>query len=325
MGIAILAVNQVLDSGFAIVLDVLHAANQLTRPTNRQRVSVISSRRGSVQSARGIRIPVDHGLVAPFPSVVIVPGIDFISDVDRCDSEQVESLLKRADVRPVSAYLKKAHAVGTTIAAGCTATLLLAESGLLDGKEATTTWWLSSTFRERYPHVKLRDDLTLIRQGRLLCAGAAMAHINLALAIVGKQFGPNMQDQVSRRLIINEAKRQSPFIDYSCVVNLPKPIRKADAWVRKHLPEPMTVEDVARAAATSPRTLTRHFQQSIGRSPIQFIQHLRVQEAIRLLRSTDESFESIAEKVGYKNTAGLRRIILRETGCLPSQFRRTGE
>ncbi|MEM9646740.1 MAG: helix-turn-helix domain-containing protein, partial [Planctomycetota bacterium] len=142
--------------------------------------------------------------------------------------------------------------------------------------------------------------------------------------VVGQRDGIHVQDQVARQLVIDETTRQSPFVDYRCMVNLPDEVRLAESWIRERLHEPIGVSDIARAAATSPRTLARRFQETVGRTPIQFLQHLRVQEAIRLLRSTQDPFEEIASRVGYKNTAGLRRIMARETGRLPSHYRRMG-
>ena len=101
-------------------------------------------------------------------------------------------------------------------------------------------------------------------------------------------------------------------------------VLKAEAWIRAHINEPIRVETVAAAVALSPRTLARRLHQSTGESPLRFIQRLRVDHAIHLLETSSLSFEEIAAKVGYDEPAGLRRVMRRQTGRTPSDFRGAG-
>ena len=279
-----------------------------------------------MRTARGMSLPVDHVLDAKFAtSTLVIPGIDFLAEATQVDSDFIETFVQKPAVRSVVTWLAGIRSKRTTIAAGCTGTILLAEAGLLDGRSATTTWWLRAAFCERYPEVELRDDLSLTKDANFICAGAVLAHTQLALYVVGLRFGTEVRGKVARRMIIDEASRQSTFINYSEMISLPEVVRKAESWISKNLGNQFSVEDVSSAVSTSSRTLTRKFQESIGRTPLQVIQHLRIQEAIRLLQQSELSFEEISQMVGYNNTAGLRRIMIRETGKRPSQFRRFSE
>ncbi len=99
-------------------------------------------------------------------------------------------------------------------------------------------------------------------------------------------------------------------------------ISRAEAWIRAHLAEPILMEDLAAALALSPRTLTRRFVDATGDTPLHFVQRLRVDHAVHLLETSNLSFDKIAAQVGYAEPAGLRRVLRRETGCSPSDFRR---
>lgn len=320
--ISLLVLNQVSDSSIAILLDVLHTANSIVTEEKYVPTSIVSPIRRRVLTARGMSIAVDQVLDNRFEtSTLVIPGIDFFTETEPVNSGFIDAFVRRPNVKNTVSWLAEAQTTHSTIAAGCTGTILLAEAGLLNGRTATTTWWLRAAFSERYPEVELRDDLSLVRDCNILCAGAVLAHTQLALYIVGLRFGASVRDKVARRMIIDEASRQATFINYSEMVRLPEIVRKAEVWISENLENQFSVEDLASAVSTSPRTLARRFQDSIGRTPLQIIQHIRVQEAIRLLQQTELSFEQISRKVGYNDSAGLRRVMIRETGKRPSQFR----
>ncbi len=326
---AIVPLNGVLDSAFATMADVFHTACALEARAARTTMvgngyETLTVTGKSVRSARGTLISGDRHLSdGKHPPVVVIPGIDVLLDISV--NEAMDALLARRDAQRLVAWLAAMPRAPVVVAAGCTATFLLAEAGLLDGREATTTWWLGPLFRERYPEVVLQERRTVTCADGVACAGAAMAHVNLALFLVSRFRSPALAEQVARQLLLDSGGRQACHIDYSSMNDLPPVIRRAEEWVKNHLAEPITITEIAHAIAVSPRTLARRLMDTVGRSPIKFVQHLRVREAIHLLQNTMLSLEEIALRVGYSNAVSLRRVIIRDTGRRPNQFRRVGE
>jgi transcriptional regulator GlxA family with amidase domain len=176
MRIAVLALDGVFDTGLAVALDALALANSFAARTMGGAphfdVSIVGMWK-TVPSGQGLIVPV--GPVTPDlkPNWVIVPALATGTP------EVLVQALARPDVRRAQAQLLKWHAEGAQIAASCIGTFLLAESGLLDGREATTTWWLAPLFRQRYPKVLLDESRMLVPSDRGVTGGAAMGHLDL--------------------------------------------------------------------------------------------------------------------------------------------------
>ena len=237
------------------------------------------------------------------------------------DLESLFAFLDTTEARTAGRWLRQVRQRGATLAAGCTATFLLAEAGLLDGLQATTSWWAADAFRARYPAVDLQPHMMLTRHDRIVCAGAAMAHMDLSLWVVSAVYGPAVATRVARRLLLDERASQARYMAASHLAHTQPDIVRAEAWIRAHLSQPIRIEDIAAAVALSPRTLARRFVETTGGAPLQFVQRLRVEHAVHLLETSDLPFDEIAARVGYGEPAGLRRILRRETGCSPSDFR----
>ncbi|MGH6755388.1 MAG: DJ-1/PfpI family protein, partial [Bradyrhizobium sp.] len=171
MKIAVLVLDHVFDTGLATVLDALSTANELAGET-RFEVSVVGVR-ARVSSGQGLTVPVVPFTDCPHPDWVIVPAIATKMP------EQLRAALSRGDVADAGLALRNWSASGASIAASCIGTFILAESGLLNGERATTTWWLAPFFRERYPEVQLESDRMIVPSGRFLTAGAALSHIDM--------------------------------------------------------------------------------------------------------------------------------------------------
>ncbi len=273
----------------------------------------------AVITAGGLHIEPDSGIAdLEQADWVVVPGYG-LEGTD--DLSTLLAYLDSTEARAAGAWLRRMRRGGSTLAAGCTATFLLAESGLLDGLQATTSWWAAEAFRERYPAVDLQAHLMLISHHQVVCAGAAMAHMDLALWILSAVYGPAVADQVARKLLLDERLSQSRYMAASHLAKSHPDIARAEAWIRARIAEPIRIEDIAAAVAASPRTLARRFAETTGASPLRFVQKLRVEHAVHLLETSDLSFDQIASRVGYTEPAGLRRILRRETGQNPSEIR----
>src|SRR5690242_13929317 len=146
MRILVLVLDGVFDSGLSVVLDTFETANALGGK-ERYEVSLCGLRR-TVTTHQGLRVPVESlGDAAARPDLVIVPALA-AKTVDT-----IAVALGRSDVAETGDVLRAWSRAGTRIAGACTATFVLAASGILDGGSATTTWWLSPLFRERFPGV----------------------------------------------------------------------------------------------------------------------------------------------------------------------------
>ena len=177
MRVSVLALDKVFDTGLATVLDAFETANELAQlsglSTSRFDVSVVGVRK-HVTTAQGFVVPV-RTAGKRRPDCVVVPAIGFKMP------ETLQRALSRPDIADSTDVLREWAASGATMSAACVGTFVLAESGLLDHHDATTTWWLAPMFRARYPTVRLDESHMLIKSGRVVTAGAALSHVDLAL------------------------------------------------------------------------------------------------------------------------------------------------
>ena len=207
------------------------------------------------------------------------------------------------------------------LAAVCTGTFVLAESGLLDGRTATTSWWLGPFFRTRYPKVDLDDGRMLIRSGDAVTAGAALAHFDLALWLV-RRLSPALAAVTARYLMIDPRSSQAAYAIPDHLTHADAVVERFDRWVRENLSNGFSLNDASRAIGASPRTLARRLRTVLGKSPLSYFQDLRIERAVHLLQTTGESVERIASEVGYSEAVTLRNLLRRRLGRSASQLRR---
>jgi transcriptional regulator GlxA family with amidase domain len=217
--------------------------------------------------------------------------------------------------------LLTAAARGTEIATSCSGVFLLASTGLLDGRRVTTTWWLAPLFRRLHPAVMLDTDALVVRDRGLTTAGAAMAQMDLMLAVVAQYAGAKLADECARYLLLDQRRSQSRYMALGFLAAADPQIAKAEAWARKRLDKAFTVDDVAKAAGLAPRTFARRVKSTTGQSPVRFLQRLRVDAAIELIETTRLPFEEIARRVGYVEPSTLRRLLQRTAGQGPRGLR----
>ena len=217
--------------------------------------------------------------------------------------------------------LTRAHESGATLAASCASTFLLAEVGLLDGRRATTTWWFAPMFRRRYPEVELVSEQMVVADWPIATGGAAMAQMDLMLAIVGRFAGPGLARACANYLLLDERRSQVPFMAITYLAGQEPRIAKAEKWVRNNIARDFAMEELAEAVALAPRTFARRISATCGISPIQFVQRIRLETARYLLETTRLSVEEIARRVGYAEPSTLRRLIRRDTKHSPGHFR----
>jgi len=238
---------------------------------------------------------------------VIVPALN------TARPEQLIPALDRQDVKQATEQLRKWHAEGARIAASCIGTFVVAETGLLDHQEATTTWWLAPLFRQRYPSVRLDETRMLVPSDIGVTAGAAMGHLDLALWLI-RQVSPELAAVVSRYLLADLRSLQAPFIIPNHLAQADPLIQRFERWARDRLKQGFSLRDAAEALATSRRTLQRRCEAVLGKSPLSYFQDLRVERAQSLLHGSDLDIEAIAAEVGYEDGATYRTLIRERLG-----------
>ena len=233
--------------------------------------------------------------------VVVVPAMGTMS------GPATESALDTTSGRSLVRAIRSVDATTTQFAAACTGVFPLAEAGLADGRRATTTWFLASTFRRRFPAVDLDLDSMVVTDGQIITAGAAFAHIDLALALV-RGVSADLARRTARLLVIDERTSQAAFIAYDQLAHDDPLVLAFERHMRAHLSEPFDVGRAAAAIGATRRTLERKTKHTLGLSPLGIVQRLRVERAEHLRRTTDLSLEQIARQIGYANAATLRAL-----------------
>ncbi len=317
--LAIVLLDKVFDSAFAITHDVLRlgvemARKELSVPS--YTLELISVGGGSVVTGSEQRIRVNGNLdSANEADLIIFPGLELF------DGQSMQMYLSKKKTQDTIRWLRTRHQKGSCLAASCTSTFLLAEAGLLDNRLATTSWWLAPEFKKRYPRVQLQLEMMVTQEESLICGGAAMAHLDLALALLMRVAGPSLSDAVAQFLLLDGRDSKARFSISHFLGRNNDETRQAEIWIRQHLEKPMSVAHVAKAVGVSARTLTRRIVEATGFAPNQFIQQIRVGRAIQLLETSNLQFELIAEKIGYADPANLRRLIRKYTGKSPTTIR----
>lgn len=311
MRLTVLALDGVFDTGLSAVLDAFATANELAAVEQpgagpRFEIDLIGMRR-EVRTALGMRVPVKPVSAMGRPDWLVVPAPGTKMP------EQLVAALARRDVSDAMALLRRSHAGGVKIAAACIGTFVLAESGLMDGQEATTTWWLAPLFRQRYPNVRLDSTRMLVPSGDFATAGAAMGHLDLALWLL-TQASPDLASVVARYLLVDARPSQAPYMIPDHLARADPLVERFERWARGRLAEGFSLDAAADALATSTRTLQRRIEAVLGKSPLSYFQDLRVEHALHLLRTSRLDIEAIAAEVGYVDGATLRTLLRRRLG-----------
>jgi transcriptional regulator GlxA family with amidase domain len=261
----------------------------------------------------GLRIVADRALRGVRQSdLVVVPSLGL--DVEG-------GLVRFARVVP---WLRRAHARGAELAGICTGVALLAETGLLDGRPATTHWALAERYRARWPRVDWQEDRFVTQAGRVFCAGGVYAALDLSLHLVERHAGYDVAMQTARALLVETRRTaQSGFsVPARRTDHGDAQIAAAQEWMREHLREALPVDALARRSGMSPRSFARRFRQATGETPLAYLHGLRVEAAKHLLESGAHSLPQIAEAVGYEDVAFFRALFRRRTGVAPAVWRR---
>ncbi|BBD98110.1 GlxA family transcriptional regulator [Sphingobium amiense] len=224
---------------------------------------------------------------------------------------------------PFVEFLRVRHAAGVVLGSVCAGAFLLAETGLLDGRRATTHWDAADTFRQRFPDVKLDTDLLLIDESDILTAGGVMAWTDLCLRLIDRFLGSAVMLDTARSFLCDPPGREqryysnfSPRLDHGDLAVL-----KVQHWLQATGATDARLSRLAEVGGLEERTLLRRFLKATGLTSTDYCQRLRVANAQEMLRSSVLPIDRIAWDVGYADTSSFRKLFTRIVGLTPGEYR----
>lgn len=318
--LGVLALDGMLLSSASAVIDTLLIAQRIAdirMPGQVRLEGELVSARGAteVTSANGLVISGVRPSVPEDLDLLVVPGLMHGSAHDLYE----HATRSAAEV----ACLRERHLRGAASASTCCGTFILAESGALDGRKATTSWWLSAAFRTRYPQVELLADAMVVEDGPVMTSGGGTGVTDLVLRLIARAAGDELAQQTARiRLVDPERQSQAPFISEAMIERPRHSLsEKAERLLNDALHQDLTVGELAARLGTSERSLLRHFRQHYGETPLANIQRRRIERAKALLESTLLSFDEIVGRCGYSDTSSFRKLFKRATSLTPADYR----
>ncbi|WP_405498893.1 GlxA family transcriptional regulator [Nocardia sp. NBC_00511] len=321
MDVAIFVTDGVADFGFTAVLETFNMANallsELEDPPEPWHVRTVALGH-SVRSGHGHLVPtVPLDGISDAIDVMIMPAVGVL------DADGLIELVSSPTNRPFVERISAMQQNGTHLAAACTGTFFLAEAGALDGRQATTSWWLGPVFRRRYPEVEVHEGLILCRASGATTAGAVLSHLDLALSFIAP-VSPTLAELVARYMLVGARVDQGESAIPEVIARADPLVAAFECWVRDRLDEQFSIADAARALGTTTRSLQRATQAELGMPPRDFIDEIRLDRASRLLRTTKMTMDAIAAKVGYLNAGTLRALFRRRRGRSIAEVRAAG-
>jgi len=225
----------------------------------------------------------------------------------------------------VIALLHEAAVRCRRVASVCSGAYVLAAAGLLDDRPATTHWSRTTDFARRFPKVKLQPDRIFTRDGKFWTSAGISAGVDLALAMVGEDFGEGVARRAAQQLVVYH-RRPGGQSQFSALLEMERSDGRFApllAWARERLAEALTVERLAAEAAMSPRNFARAFTAETGLTPAKAVERLRVEAARERVEQGSEPIDTLAERVGFGDPERMRRAFLRAFGQPPQALRRS--
>lgn len=248
--------------------------------------------------------------------IVIVPELAINPNLPAASAHEAEG-----------AWLRACRDAGAMVCSVCSGSMLLAESGILAGAEATTHWAFTDALRRRYPDITVRADRVLVASGpghRIVTAGGAASWSDLLLYLTGRLFGADQAVRLAKiHLLQWHVAGQLPFASLTLATQHDDAVIAAcQEWLADHYREPNPVTALVARSGLPERTFKRRFARATGFAPIQYVQNLRVEEAKQLLETTADPVEDVACAVGYDDGTFFRGLFRRMVGETPAAYRR---
>jgi len=278
---------------------------------------IVSPSAKSFRCGNGIPVSPDVSLAkAERPEIIILPEL-WLAPTDDMSTRYAE----------VKGWIRHCYRGGSTIYTACSGSVLLAATGLLDGRDATSHWGYQDLFRTSFPTVRFNPAPNLVLAdagGRIVTAGGTTSWHDLALHIIARHCSPGEALRISKVYLLKwHDEGQLPFASLiRRQSHADSVVRRAEDWLTEHYHEPHSVAAVVDACGIPERSLKRRFKAATGTTLIAHVQNLRVEEAKRLLETQSLSADEIAAEVGYDNPTFFRRLFKRSTGLTPGAYRK---
>ncbi|GFE75064.1 GlxA family transcriptional regulator [Novosphingobium sp. TCA1] len=256
------------------------------------------------------RVSDSHPEEAGNPAILIVPG-------------RLSGPADAEEAAPYARWLRDRHGQGATLASSCGGAFILAATGLLSGRPATTHWLFADRFRARFPDVRVEPERMVIEDGDIITAGGLMAWTDLGMRIVDRLLGPSVMIETGKFLLIDPSGREQRHYSSFAprLTHGDEPILRVQHWLQQGAGRGVSVSEMAGRAALEERTFLRRFKTATGMRPVEYLQHLRVGKARELLEFTRRSVDQIAWTVGYEDATAFRRVFNRVMGLSPGEYR----
>ena len=255
-----------------------------------------------------------------------------IEEMDHSDIVIIPSMMvadgkwKKGRYPAIVRWLADMQAHGALLCSACSGVLLLAETGLLDGKEATIHWAYARTFRQNFPDVHLRLEKVLVTAGerqQFVMSGASASWHDLILYLVARHVGPAAAQAIAKFMLLQwHVDGQAPYVVFEAPTDHQDAVvLEVQKWLEEYFAVAAPVEEMVKRSGLAERSFKRRFKKATGYSPIAYVQHVRIEEAKRRLERTDAPIDEISWAVGYEDPAFFRRLFKRITRITPGAYR----
>lgn len=276
------------------------------------------------------RLSTEQGNPAPF-SIHVQDG-SLLTPTDKTSQPSLQVIILPPCIdgayygenhQALTLWLQAQHQRGAVLCSVCAGAFILAQTGLLDQRPATTHWLLAERFAERFPDVNLDDNKILINDGDLITAGGLMAWLDLGLELVAQFAHPALMRQLGKQLVVDTGPREQryyrrfmPRLNHG-----DSTILQSQHHLQRHFRNNLSVKGLATNSHLTERTFLRRFVRATGLKPSEYLQQLRVSKACDALESSQHTVESISLEVGYEDVSAFRKVFIKITGLTPREFR----
>lgn len=319
--------QDLLATSLCLPLEMLQAADDLHRANTRQhqlKILRVSDKKDTVTTPGGITItpeclisklpPPAKGKYSPGEAPLIyLPGLW---------RNPKRSLSRHKALIP---WLKGHIEAGATVCAAGTGSCFLAETGLLDGKPATTHWFYLDAFHESYPDIQLKRQHLITQAGRLYCAASVNALADLTVHLISQLFNPRISAHVERHFS-HEARRpfeHTSFLDSQPTRHQDEDVIQIQLWLNQNFNKSFQLADLAKKFDISNRHFDRRFKAATGKTPLRYLQEIRIANARELLKNSNLSILEVTHRVGYSDPAHFSALFKSLTRMTPSAFRKS--
>lgn len=324
MQVLVLATDHCMVSAIYGVLDVFSAANYCIEKRYGEGVvdgfdcQIVTIENKNVQGYNGVEIkPTQLLNYQQVPDVIILSySVEVVID---CCGDDIEIAYREE----IKRWLNNCKEQGSVITSFCTGAFLLASSGLLAGKTATTHWRSADLFKRVFPYIRLDCDQLVIDSGNVICSGGSMSYIDLSLHIIDRFIGKDVVSDCAKLLVFDPVRqKQSPYVSFKAQKkHEDQAILAAQDWLELHYKSHVSMDELADKVGLGTRTFKRRFKLATSENPINYLQRIRVEQVKDKLEKTTDAINHIIWSVGYEDISSFRQLFKRFTGLTPKDYR----